>query len=103
MGLRADRESGEPSLQQGHQSGTPVADHKQQQEWNREVILVVDSVEDGEREISSDQQFDPRNPSQTLPVLCSQYFVFLRSHAVFGGSSESCLLTDERFKNRARI
>src|SRR5208282_6144904 len=74
------------ALQQRHQSRAPVPDDEEQQEWNRNVVLVVNSVVDRGREVGADQQFEPWNPSQALAVLGGADFVLLRDHAVFGRS-----------------
>src|SRR5579872_7225019 len=47
--------SSEAALQQGHQAGAPIPKHKEQEEWNRDVVLVFDSVIDGQREIGADE------------------------------------------------
>src|SRR5208282_5376407 len=75
----------------------------QHQEGNGEVILVVDGVEDRQREIGSDQQFNPRNPSQTLAVLFRADSVLLRFDSVLGGAREGGLLANQGFQHGNRI
>lgn len=103
MGLGTDRKSCETSLQEGHQPGTPIAENEKKQERNREVVFVVDSVVDREREVTSNRDFDPRNPSQTLAVLLGADFIFLRLNAVLGSSDKGSLFANERFKNGPRV
>src|SRR5208282_1314077 len=83
--------------------GDPVTDHEQEQEGNREVVFVVDGVKDRQREISSDQEFNPRNPSQTLAVFFRADLVLLRFDAVLGSAREGGLLAHQRFQHGNRI
>src|SRR5262249_47253767 len=62
--LRAEREAGESPLQQRHQPGIPVTNHKQNQEGNRNEVLVGGRIVNREREITPNQQFDPGNPAE---------------------------------------
>ena len=55
VSLCAKGDPGEASLQQRHQSRVPIADHEQNQKWNRDVILIVHGVVHGDSEIATDQ------------------------------------------------
>src|SRR5258708_17082634 len=103
VGFGPARESAEPPLQQRRQTGAPITDHEQKQEWNREVILIVDGVKDRQREISSDQKFDPRNPSQPLAVFLRADPVLLRFDAVLRSTGEGGLLAGQGFEHGTRI
>src|SRR5882724_492723 len=73
--FRTHCNAGETALQQRHQAGAPVADYEEEQEGNGDVVLVVDGVVDGQREIGSDEQLEPWHPSQTLAVFGGGDFV----------------------------
>src|SRR5580698_7039402 len=60
LGMRGGgNAAAKPPLQQGHQSGVPISHDEKQQEWNRNIVLVIDGVVHGECEIRTDQQLDP--------------------------------------------
>ncbi len=42
----AQRRAPESSLQQRHQARVPVAEHEEQQEWNGDVVPVLDRAVD---------------------------------------------------------
>src|SRR5258708_32774769 len=102
VGFRTLGEPGDPPLAQRHQSGARIPDYEQKQEWNREVILVVDGVKDRQCEISSDQKFDPRNPSQPLAVFLRADPVLLRFDALLRSTGEGGLLAGQGFEHGTR-
>ena len=97
VGFRAQGDAGEAALQQRHESGVPITNDKEQQKWDGDIVLVLDRVDDGESEISANQQLDPRNPAQALAIFCRAYFVFLRNHVIFRSAREGTLFADESF------
>src|SRR4029077_16689125 len=88
MGLGTQRDSRESSLQQRHESRVPVAEHEQNQKWNRDVILVVYRVIHGDCEAHADQQLDPWHPAQAAAVLVGGHFVLLGLDMVFLSAGE---------------
>src|SRR5579864_1831598 len=95
MGLGAEREAAEPSLQQRHQARVPIANHEKQQERYRNVVLIVERVVHGESEIAADQQLGPRNPSQPAAIFLGPNFILAGLHAIFRCAREWALLAHE--------
>src|SRR5207302_3626173 len=103
VSFRSQRQAGETSLQQRHQPRVPVANHEEDQERNRDVVLVVEGVVNREREIGSNQQLDPRYPPETPTIIAHTNFVLLRLHAILWSSSECSLLSDQSFQHGTRV
>src|SRR5580692_2631725 len=88
MSFGAERDACESALQQRHQSRIPIAHDEQYQEWHCDVILVVDRVVDGDREVAADQQLNPRHPTEAPAIGIGAHFILLGLDMIFRSTRE---------------
>src|SRR6516164_876784 len=80
---RSSRSCHKAALQQRHQARTPVSKDEENEEWNGDVVLVLDGVVDSHGKVGANQEFDPGYPSQALAVFRGADFILLRFDPVF--------------------
>ena len=74
------------ALEDAQKAGVPIAEHKEQKEWDGEEIFRRDGVPDRPRKIAADEQLNPRDDARER----LRYLRFgggglsLVLHAVFG-------------------
>ena len=102
-GVDTEAEMGEVGLAEGHEAGVQVAPDEEEQEGNRGVILVGDSVDDGAGKVETKQDFCIRHPAGFIPVFFCDECSFFPFDIEFGRPRELAFLAHNRFQDRLRI
>src|SRR5690348_3943619 len=97
----AEAEAFEQALAEGHHARIEISPDKKKQEGNREVILILECVDDRGGEIDAEENFGVGNPAGAFAVFAFEpgAALALRFDAILRRADEFGLLAENRFED----